>query len=78
MSITDVQRGQKFVRWTVVRSASRDDRGRTRTVVRCICGTEAIVLDDALKRGNTNGCRSVTCRKQHEALHGPPPKKETR
>lgn len=62
-----VSKNQRYGRWLVVRDAARDEHGRARVVVRCVCGTEAIVLSNALQRGNTNGCRSVTCRKQFES-----------
>lgn len=65
--MSDLERGSRWGRWQVVRPAARDQLGRVRSVVRCICGTEAIVLNHALKTGNTKGCRSVTCRKGWEA-----------
>ncbi len=70
--MSDVQKNMQFCRWTVVRAASSDSHGRARTVVRCKCGTEAIVLENALKRGNTSGCKSVTCRKKWEASQEKP------
>lgn len=63
----EIERNSRWGRWQVVRPAAKDHLGRARTVVRCICLTEAIVLNHALKRGNTTGCRSVTCRKNWEA-----------
>lgn len=66
----EIERNSRWGRWQVVRPAAKDQRGRARSVVRCICGTEAIVLDHALKRGNTRGCRSVTCRKGWEDAVG--------
>ncbi len=65
----DLQKNQRYGRWSVVRAAARDSHGRLRAVVRCLCGTEAIVLENALRRGNTSGCKSVTCRKSWEASH---------
>lgn len=73
MSVGEIQKNARFGRWVVVRSASRDVHGRQRSVVRCQCGTEAIVLDNALQRGNTRGCKSVKCRKDWEAVHGKEP-----
>lgn len=65
--MSDVPRNSRWGRWQVVRPASNDSHGRARTVVRCVCGTEAIVLNHALQSGNTKGCRSVTCRNAWEA-----------
>jgi hypothetical protein len=65
-----IEPGDRFSRWSVVRSAAKDQHGRSRTVVRCICRTEAIVLVDALTRGNTKGCKSVLCRKKWEDTQG--------
>ena len=64
-------RGSRWGRWQVVRPAAKDSMGRARSVVRCVCGTEAIVLDHALTRGNTKGCRSVSCRRQWEEANTP-------
>lgn len=64
-------KGERYGRWSVIRAASKDHHGRVRSVVRCICGTEAIVLDNALRREHTKGCRSVTCRRAWEATLGP-------
>lgn len=66
-----VEPNSRWSRWQVVRSASRDQLGRARSVVKCICESEAIVLNDALVRGNTKGCRSATCRKSWEEAQAP-------
>lgn len=71
MSDEEIDRNSRWGRWQVVRAAARDNIGRSRSVVRCICGSEAIALNHALKRGNTKGCRSVTCRKGWETTQTP-------
>jgi hypothetical protein len=65
--VSEVDRNSRWGRWQVVRPASNDNLGRARSVVRCVCGTEAIVLNHALRSQNTRGCRSVTCRTGWEA-----------
>lgn len=59
--------GDRFGRWTVVRSAGfREQSGkrRARCVVRCVCGAERIAFEYMLKAGKTTGCPSRRCQRR--------------
>lgn len=67
----ELDRASRWGRWQVVRPGASDSLGRSRSVVRCICGSEALVLNHALKKNNTTGCRSALCRKKWEDANKP-------
>lgn len=64
-----VQVGQRFGRYEVVRYAAptQDGGGRMRSsvMVRCVCGTEAVVQERRLKAGESAGCSSKRCYHQN-------------
>lgn len=48
--------GQKFNRFTVLKRAESDKRGRSRWFCKCDCGTEKIVNENALLTGSIKSC----------------------
>ena len=48
--------GQRFGRWTVIKSAGRDEKGRHKWLCKCDCGTERVIPQDRLKSGNSKSC----------------------
>lgn len=64
--------GEKFNRLTVVAEAARDKAYRRKLLVRCDCGTEKIVDQDALRTGKTKscGCLQRYVLLQRSVIHG--------
>lgn len=71
MDLRTAKKGEAYGRWNVVRGAAKDNHGRTRVVVSCVCGAEAIVLESALVNGHTTGCKKVACRNAHKPSDAP-------
>lgn len=58
--------GTRFGRWTVVRAAAPDSRGRRCVFARCVCGEERPVSVWSLRHGQSRGCSKKSCQRRGE------------
>jgi hypothetical protein len=59
-----VTRGDRYGRWTVLREAPRDSKGRRCVRVRCACGREAVRGLYDLRTRPSPGCLSKLCQQK--------------
>jgi len=62
--------GMQAGQWMVVGFAGRTPRRQVLLSCRCICGREAVVTEDNLKRGTSRSCRS--CARLKHGMWGTP------
>src|SRR5271167_418323 len=55
----DINVGDKFGQWEVVREAEPNSRGGRRFLCRCGCGTERAVFVGSLRNGQSRSCGCV-------------------
>ena len=60
--------GQTFGRWTVIEQGLPTERGETRWVCRCQCGTTGLLPSRNLRRGKTKSCGCL--RREQQTSHG--------
>lgn len=73
---SQIAKGQKFWRWTVIRHATPVQRERRRgqlifcrrVVVRCVCGWERLAWETDVATGRSNGCPKAGCRKRYDDM----------
>lgn len=48
--------GRLFNKWTVLKRAENNKRGKTRWLCRCECGSERVLAAESLRKGDTKSC----------------------
>lgn len=70
--------GMTFGRWTVIRQVENSDKGSTRCLCRCACGTEKIVFKTGLMGGVSKSCgcwhKEVSAKHASKVFSKPIPK----
>lgn len=68
-SIYDKMPGKRFGKWTVL-TTFRPDKGKTRALVLCDCGTMRHVLASNLSMGESKSCGCFILLNKHKIKHG--------
>jgi hypothetical protein len=57
-----IKKGARYGRWRLLRDSGVLRSGHRYAPCECVCGTQALVFEAHLVKGESTGCRSVKCR----------------
>lgn len=67
MDKANIAPGDVIGRWTVLDACEKTEKGETKRLCRCECGTERYVLERSLRSGGSQSCGCLTRERAYEA-----------